>query len=75
MVNQVIDFTHSAVCARLLTELPDSTVVTSRAASGSPRSVCRPLEADTHTDGLVQPDEGDELSEMMMARHMSIKER
>ncbi|XP_078136477.1 supervillin a isoform X2 [Sander vitreus] len=56
-------------------ELPGSTVVTSRAASGSPSSVCQPPVADTHTDGLVQPEEEDELCNMMMARHMSIKER
>ncbi|XP_073344609.1 supervillin a isoform X2 [Pagrus major] len=62
-------------------ELPESTVVTSRAASGLPRSVCQPPAADTHTDdsrhtaGLVQPEEGDELSDMMMARHMSIRDR
>ncbi|XP_039646219.1 supervillin a isoform X11 [Perca fluviatilis] len=56
-------------------ELPESTVVTSRAASGSPSSVCQPPAADTHTDGLVQPEEEDELRNMMMARHMSIKER
>ncbi|XP_044032501.1 supervillin a isoform X4 [Siniperca chuatsi] len=62
-------------------ELPESTVVTSRAASGSPRSVCQPPVADTHIDGsehtvgLVQPELGDELSDMMTARHMSIKQR
>uniref|UniRef100_A0A8C9YBF3 Supervillin a n=1 Tax=Sander lucioperca TaxID=283035 RepID=A0A8C9YBF3_SANLU len=55
--------------------LPGSTVVTSRAASGSPSSVCQPPVADTHTDGLVQPEEEDELRNLMMARHMSIKER
>lgn len=79
---QVKDFTHSLVCACLLvlTELPESTVVTSRAASGSPRSVCEPPTADTHADrsghtaGIVHPDVEDELSDMT-ARHMSIKER
>ncbi|XP_034717757.1 supervillin a isoform X5 [Etheostoma cragini] len=53
-------------------ELPESTAVTS---SGSPSSVCRPPAVDTHTDGLGQPVEEDELCNMMMARHMSIKER
>ncbi|XP_054479379.1 supervillin a [Anoplopoma fimbria] len=48
-------------------ELPDSTVITSKAASGSP--------PDGHTDGRFQPEEGEELSEMMMARQMSIRER
>nr|XP_046226640.1 supervillin a isoform X3 [Scatophagus argus] len=62
-------------------ELPESTAVTSRAASGLPRSACQPPEADTHPDGsghaggLVQHEQGDELSEIMTARHMSIKER
>ncbi|XP_039983335.1 supervillin a isoform X4 [Xiphias gladius] len=62
-------------------ELPESTVVTSRAASGSPRTVCQPPAPDTHTDGsghiasLVQSEQGDDLSDMMTARHMSIKER
>ncbi|KAM9337647.1 supervillin a isoform 5-T5 [Symphorus nematophorus] len=62
-------------------ELQESTVVTSRAASGQPRSVCQPPAADEHTDcsgypaGLFQHEEGEELSDMMTARHMSIKER
>ncbi|XP_076617469.1 supervillin a isoform X1 [Chaetodon auriga] len=62
-------------------ELPESTVQASRAASGLPRSVCQPPAADTHTDGSghtpgpVQLEQGDELSDMMTARHMSIKER
>ncbi|XP_010777983.1 supervillin a isoform X16 [Notothenia coriiceps] len=54
-------------------DLPESAVVTSRAASGSPRNLYQ--LPDTHTDDLYQPDEGDELSNMMMARQMSIKER
>ncbi|KAK5850017.1 hypothetical protein PBY51_014303 [Eleginops maclovinus] len=54
-------------------ELPVSTLVTSRAASGSPRNLYQ--LPDTHTDDLYQPEEGDELSNMMMARQMSIKER
>ncbi|XP_033964119.1 supervillin a isoform X6 [Pseudochaenichthys georgianus] len=54
-------------------DLPESAVVTSRAASGSPRNLYQ--LPDTHTDDLYQPDEGDELSHMMMARQMSIKER
>ncbi|XP_029935699.1 supervillin a isoform X4 [Myripristis murdjan] len=62
-------------------ELPESGVVTSRAASGSPRSVCQPQAADTFADGggytlsLVQPVQGDELTDAMTARQMSIKER
>ncbi|XP_067434411.1 supervillin a isoform X4 [Thunnus thynnus] len=62
-------------------ELPEPTVVTPRAPSGSPRSVCQPPAADTYADGggqtasLFQPELDDELSDMMTARHMSIKER
>ncbi|XP_050922909.1 supervillin a [Lates calcarifer] len=61
-------------------ELLESAVVTSRAASGSPGTVCQPPAADPHTDdsghitSLVQPEQEDEVSDMM-ARHMSIKER
>ncbi|XP_029384626.1 supervillin a isoform X14 [Echeneis naucrates] len=56
-------------------ELPESTVVT---ASGSTNTVCRPPPAaaeDTYPDCVFQPEEGDDLSDMMTARHMSIKER
>ncbi|KAI3355058.1 hypothetical protein L3Q82_017934, partial [Scortum barcoo] len=62
-------------------ELPESTVVTSRATSGSPRSVCQPPTGDTQTDGNghsagpLQPEHEDEMSDIMMARHMSIRER
>ncbi|XP_042254766.1 supervillin a isoform X6 [Thunnus maccoyii] len=62
-------------------ELPEPTVVIPRAPSGSPRSVCQPPAADTYADGggqtasLFQPELDDELSDMMTARHMSIKER
>ncbi len=75
---------HTPLCVCLcvvLTELQESAVLTSRAAAALPRSVCQPAAADTHTDsgehtaGLVQPETGDELSDMMTARHMSIKER
>lgn len=65
----------------MLAEPPESTALTSRAASGLPRSECQPPAADTHTDdsghtpGLVELEQGDELSDMMTARHMSIKER
>ncbi|GLD54983.1 supervillin, partial [Lates japonicus] len=61
-------------------ELLESTVVTSRAASGSPGTVCQPPAADSHTDNsghitcLVQPEQEEEVSDMT-ARHMSIKER
>uniref|UniRef100_A0A4W6CCS4 Supervillin a n=1 Tax=Lates calcarifer TaxID=8187 RepID=A0A4W6CCS4_LATCA len=79
---QVIDSTQPFVCACLLVlaELLESAVVTSRAASGSPGTVCQPPAADPHTDdsghitSLVQPEQEDEVSDMM-ARHMSIKER
>lgn len=74
-----IDFAHPSACDCLLmlTELPESAVVASRAASGLPRSACQPPAADAHADapGLVQLEQGDELSDMMTARHMSIKER
>ncbi|XP_047185768.1 supervillin a isoform X6 [Scophthalmus maximus] len=55
----------------------ESTAVTSRAAPDSPGMVCEPPAADTHTDGssLFEPEQGDELSDAMMAKHMSIKER
>ncbi|XP_051267287.1 LOW QUALITY PROTEIN: supervillin a [Dicentrarchus labrax] len=62
-------------------ELLESTVVTSRAVSGLPQSVCQPPAADAHIDGSgptagpVQLEDGEELSDMMTARHMSIKER
>lgn len=62
-------------------ELPEPAVVTSRAASGSPRSVRQPAVADTqvddggHAGGLDQPEQGEDLSDMMTARHVSIKER
>ena len=68
-------------CLLVLTELQESTVVTSRAPAGQPRSVCQPPAADEYADGvgypagLLQYEEGDELSDMMTARHMSIKER
>ncbi|XP_049913263.1 supervillin a isoform X4 [Epinephelus moara] len=47
-------------------ELQESNVVTPRAAAGS---------ADAHTDGLVQFEDDEEMSDAMMARHMSIRER
>ncbi|XP_047424139.1 supervillin a isoform X15 [Mugil cephalus] len=53
-------------------DFQESTVVTSRRGSGSPRSGCQ-LPVDD-TDGLVQLEQGDETSDMM-ARHMSIRER
>ncbi|XP_069368623.1 supervillin a isoform X23 [Paralichthys olivaceus] len=52
----------------------ESTVVTSRAASDSLRTACQPPAADTHTDDIEFLPE-DELSHMMSARHMSIRER
>lgn len=65
----------------MLTELLESTVVTSGAAPRLPRTVCQLPAADAHADdsrhtaGLVQPEQGDELSDMMTARHMSIRDR
>lgn len=65
----------------MCTELLESTVVTSRAASRLPRTACQPPAADAHvndsrpTAGLVQPEQGDELNDMMTARHMSIRDR
>ncbi|XP_062297102.1 supervillin a isoform X1 [Scomber scombrus] len=60
-------------------EPPEPTVVTPRAPSGSPGS--QPPAADTypddggHTTDLFQPDFEDDLSDMMSARHMSIRDR
>uniref|UniRef100_UPI0037E91AF4 supervillin a isoform X3 n=1 Tax=Semicossyphus pulcher TaxID=241346 RepID=UPI0037E91AF4 len=58
-------------------ELPESTVVTSRAAAGSPRSECQPPAADGsgHTAGLVDFEQAEELVDMMSAKQMSIRER
>ncbi|KAM7390803.1 hypothetical protein PAMA_008812 [Pampus argenteus] len=57
-------------------EPPEPTAVTPGAPSGSPRTVCQPPADDSgHTDGLFQPELDEELSDMMTARHMSIKER
>ncbi|KAM7370174.1 hypothetical protein PAMP_011448 [Pampus punctatissimus] len=57
-------------------ELPEPTVVTPTAPSGSPRTVCQPSGDDSgHTASLFQPELDEELSDMMTARHMSIKER
>lgn len=58
-----------------LTELLESTVVTSRAASGFPETTDLHTDSNAHPAGPVQPEQGDELSDRMMARHMSIKER
>ncbi|CAK6975825.1 supervillin a [Scomber scombrus] len=60
-------------------EPPEPTVVTPRAPSGSPGS--QPPAADTYPDDgghntdLFQPDFEDDLSDMMSARHMSIRDR
>ncbi|XP_056155898.1 supervillin a isoform X2 [Lampris incognitus] len=62
-------------------ELLESSVVPSKAASASPWSVSQPPAGDTHIDSsghspsLVQPEQGDELTDAMTARQMSIKER
>ncbi|XP_063340249.1 supervillin a isoform X6 [Pelmatolapia mariae] len=53
----------------------ESTVVTSRAASGFPEATDPHTDSNAHPAGPVQPEQGDELSDRMMARHMSIKER
>uniref|UniRef100_A0A3Q1BC33 HP domain-containing protein n=1 Tax=Amphiprion ocellaris TaxID=80972 RepID=A0A3Q1BC33_AMPOC len=67
--------------SRAITGEPVESVLTYRGASGSPRSVCQPPVGDTYTtgsglaDGLIQLAQGDELSDMMSTRQMSIKER
>ncbi|XP_034428091.1 supervillin a isoform X11 [Hippoglossus hippoglossus] len=54
----------------------ESTVLTSRAASDSLRTPCQPPAADTHTDDIdFLSEHGDELSDAMSARQMSIRER
>lgn len=58
-----------------LTDLLESTVVTSRAASGFPEAADLHTDSNAHPAGPVQPEQGDELSDRMMARHMSIRER
>ncbi|KAM6900497.1 supervillin a [Xenentodon cancila] len=52
----------------------ESTVVTSQEAAGSPGSEGWP-PAGGHAVDLVQPELSDDMSDMMTARHMSIKER
>ncbi|XP_030612043.1 supervillin a isoform X2 [Archocentrus centrarchus] len=54
-------------------EVPESPVVTSRATSGLP--VSGDTDSSGHPADPVQPEQGDELSDRMTARHMSIKER
>ncbi|XP_061614031.1 supervillin a isoform X26 [Phyllopteryx taeniolatus] len=75
---------HHAACQRSRTfseELPEPTLVRSRAASGSSRGVCQPPEADTYRDdgelttGPLQSELEDELCDTMTAKHMSIKQR
>ncbi|XP_035769645.1 supervillin a [Neolamprologus brichardi] len=56
-------------------DLLESTVVTSRAASGFPEAADPHTDSNAHPAGPVQPEQGDELSDRMMARHMSIRER
>uniref|UniRef100_A0A3Q3GYT7 Supervillin a n=1 Tax=Labrus bergylta TaxID=56723 RepID=A0A3Q3GYT7_9LABR len=57
-------------------ELHESSVVTSRAAVCQPPPVAD-TQADSsgHTAGLVEPEDGEELSDMMMAKTMSIRDR
>ncbi|XP_078794709.1 supervillin a isoform X37 [Oryzias latipes] len=55
-------------------ELGESVVVASRETCGSPRSESRPA-APQHPDGPVEPEQEDELNGVLMARHMSIKDR
>uniref|UniRef100_A0A3P9KIL3 Supervillin a n=1 Tax=Oryzias latipes TaxID=8090 RepID=A0A3P9KIL3_ORYLA len=55
-------------------ELGESVVVASKETCGSPRSEIRPA-APQHPDGPVEPEQGDELNGVLMARHMSIKDR
>ncbi|XP_067342024.1 supervillin a isoform X15 [Channa argus] len=70
------DYIDSQKYRAIRGELPGSTVVTSRAASGLHKSAREPPATDTYAEKatLVQPEQEDELSDMM-ARHMSIKER
>uniref|UniRef100_A0A3Q1FCE3 Supervillin a n=1 Tax=Acanthochromis polyacanthus TaxID=80966 RepID=A0A3Q1FCE3_9TELE len=67
--------------SRTVTGEPVESALTYRGAAGSPGSVCQPPVGDTYTtgsglaDGLIQLEQGDELSDMMSTRQMSIKER
>ncbi|XP_005918533.1 supervillin a isoform X15 [Haplochromis burtoni] len=56
-------------------DLLESTVVTSRATSGFPEAADPHTDSNAHPADPVQPEQGDELSDRMMARHMSIRER
>ncbi|CAB1430805.1 unnamed protein product [Pleuronectes platessa] len=54
----------------------ESTVLTSRAATDSLRTACQPPAADTQNDDIeFLSEHGDELSDAMSARQMSIRER
>ncbi|XP_053268832.1 supervillin a [Pleuronectes platessa] len=54
----------------------ESTVLTSRAATDSVRTACQPPAADTQNDDIeFLSEHGDELSDAMSARQMSIRER
>ncbi|XP_060950128.1 supervillin a [Limanda limanda] len=54
----------------------ESTMLTSRAASDSLRTACQPPAADTHNDDIeFLSEHGDEMSNAMSAKKMSIRER
>ncbi|XP_024135348.1 supervillin a isoform X2 [Oryzias melastigma] len=55
-------------------EFGESIVVTSRETCGSPRTESRPAP-QRHPDSPVDREQGDELNGVMMARHMSIRDR
>ncbi|KAK2858559.1 hypothetical protein Q5P01_003179 [Channa striata] len=76
-LRQEEDCTDSQTYRAVSGELPGSAVVTFRAESGLHKSLCEAPATDAYTEitTLVQPEQEDDLSDMMTARHMSIKER
>ncbi|XP_060920613.1 supervillin a isoform X16 [Labrus mixtus] len=70
------NYTDSQKNRAISGELHESSVVTSRAAVCQPPPVAD-TQADSsgHTAGLVEPEDGEELSDMMMAKTMSIRDR
>lgn len=72
---EILFYSLFCVYVCVLTELLEGSALTSKAVPSSHRGG-QSCGADRHTDGsLVQPETGDELSDTMTARHMSIKER
>lgn len=62
----------------MFTEIPEPTVEpTSTAAADFTSALSKPTAADTLAESgpNTQAEEGEELSKMMSARHMSIRER